>query len=111
MKQCPICFTEYSDDHTTCPTDSARLMEIQEWKPGQMVANKYRVIAKIGRGGMGAVYKAFHVGLEEIRALKVMDPQYARDPKFIVRFRHEAQVARRLDVPSSWITTAATKQP
>jgi serine/threonine protein kinase len=101
MKQCPICFSEYSDEHTTCPTDSARLMETKEWQPGQMVANKYRVIAKIGRGGMGAVYKAFHVGLEEIRALKVMDPQYARDPKFIVRFRHEAQVARRLRHPNA----------
>src|SRR5260370_12304645 len=100
MKQCPICFIEYTDEHTTCPTDSARLMETKEWQPGQMVANKYRVIAKIGRGGMGAVYKVFHVALEEIRALKGMDPQYARDPKFIVPFPNEAQVAPRLAHPT-----------
>src|SRR5438876_9221737 len=80
MKLCPICLSEYSDEHTTCPTDSARLMETKEWQPGQMVANnKYLIVAKIGRGGMGTVFKASHVALDEIRALKLMDPQFARD--------------------------------
>ncbi|PYX99985.1 MAG: serine/threonine protein kinase, partial [Acidobacteria bacterium] len=101
MKRCPICCTEYTDEQTTCSTDNARLMTSTEWIPGQVVANKYRVIAKIGRGAMGAVYKAMHIGLEEIRALKVMDPQYARDLKFIARFRNEAQVARRLRHPNA----------
>ncbi len=96
MKQCPICMTEFSDDYTSCPNDGARLMESREWKPGTMVRNKYRVVAKLGQGGMGSVYKAVHIALEEVRALKVMDPQLAGDPKFVIRFRHEAQVARRL---------------
>ena len=102
MKLCPICLGEYSDDHTTCPTDSARLMETNEWQPGQMVANnKYRIVAKIGRGGMGTVFKASHVALDEIRALKLMDPQFARDPQFVARFRNEAKAARRLSHPNA----------
>jgi len=101
MKHCPICSTEYTNEHTTCPTDNARLMEAKEWQPGQVVANKYRVSAKIGRGGMGTVYRVFHIALEERRALKLINQQYAQDPKFIARFRNEARVARRLLHPNA----------
>ena len=102
MKLCPICLSEYSDEHTTCPSDSARLIETKEWQPGQMVANnKYLIVAKIGRGGMGTVFKASHVALDEIRALKLMDPQFARDPQFVARFRNEAKAARRLSHPNA----------
>src|SRR5881628_3035356 len=102
MKLCPICLSEYSDEHITCPTDSARLMETKEWQPGQRVANnKYLIVAKIGRGGMGTVFKASHVALDEIRALKLMDPQFARDPQFVARFRNEAKAARRLSHPNA----------
>jgi serine/threonine protein kinase len=45
---------------------------------------------------MGVVYKAEHLGLKEARALKVMASQLAADPKFVERFRKEAQSARRL---------------
>src|SRR5260370_33108637 len=96
MKHCPICSTEYTNEHTTCPTDNARLMEAKEWQPGQVVANKYRVSAKIGRGGMGPVYRAFHIAPEERRALKVINQQYPPDPNFIHGFRHEARAGRRL---------------
>src|SRR5437867_1142204 len=102
MKLCPICLSEYSDEHTTCPSDSARLMETKEWQPGQRVANnKYLIVAKTGRGGMGTVFKASHVALDEIRALKLMDPQFARDPQFVARFRNEAKAARRLSHPNA----------
>ena len=102
MKLCPICLSEYSDEHTTCPSDNARLIETKEWQPGQMVANnKYLIVAKIGRGGMGTVFKASHVALDEIRALKLMDPQFARDPQFVARFRNEAKAARRLSHPNA----------
>jgi len=77
-------------------------METKEWQPGQMVANnKYLIVAKIGRGGMGTVFKASHVALDEIRALKLMDPQFARDPQFVARFRNEAKAARRLSHPNA----------
>ncbi len=100
MKQCPICMAGYTDEHVFCQTDGARLVEGHEWKPEMMVRNKYRIVSKLGQGGMGTVYKAFHVALEEYRALKVMDKQLAGDSKFILRFRQEAQMTRRLRHPN-----------
>jgi serine/threonine protein kinase len=96
MKQCPICDTSYPDEDTTCSTDGALLVEIREWAPGSIVRNKYRILGKVGQGGMGIVYKAEHMVLEEVRALKVMNPSLATDQKFVRRFRQEAQAARRL---------------
>ena len=96
MKQCPICDTNYPDEHTTCTTDGAVLIEIREWAPGTMIRGKYRVLAKVGKGGMGVVYKATHIVFEEVWALKVMAAHLAADPKFVRRFRQEAQVTRKL---------------
>ena len=96
MKQCPICDTNYPDGHTTCTTDGAVLLEIREWSPGTMVRGKYRVLSKVGRGGMGVVYKATHIVFEDVRALKVMAAHLAADPKFVRRFRQEAQVTYKL---------------
>jgi len=96
MKQCPICDTNYPDEHTTCTTDGAVLLEIREWEPGKLIRGKYRVLAKVGKGGMGVVYKATHIVFEEIWALKVMAAHLAADTTFVRRFRQEAQVTRRL---------------
>jgi serine/threonine protein kinase len=96
MKQCPMCDTNYPDEHTTCATDGAVLLEIREWEPGKLVRAKYRVLAKVGQGGMGVVYKATHIVFEEVWALKVMATRLAADPKFVRRFRQEAQVTRKL---------------
>jgi serine/threonine protein kinase len=96
MKQCPICLAEYPDDKTTCPRDAARLVENSDWAPNKVVKNKYRIIAQVGRGGMATVYKALHMALDEVRAIKVMDAHLAGDMRFLQRFRQEAQMARKL---------------
>jgi serine/threonine protein kinase/Tfp pilus assembly protein PilF len=96
VKQCPMCDTAYPDGHATCPTDGAVLIEIREWSPGTLIRNKYRILAKIGQGGMGTMYKAQHVGLEEVMGLKVMASNLLGDPSFVKRFRQEARAARRL---------------
>jgi TPR repeat protein/serine/threonine protein kinase len=98
MKQCPICTTDYPDERKTCPTDGAMLRVNSDWSPGTLIKGKYRIIARLGRGGMGTVYKAEHIPLEEVRALKVMAP--TGDAEFVRRFRQEAQAARRLRHPN-----------
>jgi len=60
---------------------------------------KYEILDEIGRGGFAAVYKARDTSLERIVALKVLHPQHTIDPKFIQRFRQEAQTAARLHHP------------
>ena len=66
-----------------------------------MVRGKYRILSKIGQGGMGVVYKALHVRFQELRALKVMNVEVARDANFVKRFMKEAVVTRRLQHPNA----------
>jgi len=98
MKQCPVCSTDFPDEHHTCPTDGAVLLSMEgaEWEPGVLIRGKYRILARLGKGGMGIVYKAQHIFLEEFRALKVMYPHLAQDPKFRHRFLREGKEGRKL---------------
>jgi eukaryotic-like serine/threonine-protein kinase len=98
MKQCPVCNTDYPDQHHTCPTDGAVLLSASgpEWSPGTTIRGKYRILARLGKGGMGIVYKAQHIFLDELRALKVMWPHLAADPKFRQRFLREGKEGRKL---------------
>jgi serine/threonine-protein kinase len=57
---------------------------------------RYEVVARIGAGGMAAVYKAIHIDLGREVALKVMPPQMAARPESVERFRKEAQLAAKL---------------
>jgi YVTN family beta-propeller protein len=59
----------------------------------------YRIEALIGRGGMGAVYRAQEAGLERKVALKVIAPELAQDTHFRDRFLRESQIAASLDHP------------
>ena len=66
--------------------------------PGTRVAG-YKVEALIGRGGMGAVYRAEEEGLGRKVALKVIAPELAQDERFRERFLRESRIAASLDHP------------
>ena len=66
--------------------------------PGSTVAG-YRIEALIGRGGMGAVYRADEQGLGRKVALKVIAPELAQDERFRERFLRESRIAASLDHP------------
>ena len=100
MKTCPICESEYSGGQTTCPTDGAVLIESHELAPGSLVRGKYRIVRKLGQGGMGIVYLADHILLTGQVALKFMAGELSKDPRFIRRFRDEARAAFRLRHPN-----------
>ena len=65
----------------------------------RVFGSRYRIIEKIGTGGMAEVYKAQDEVLNRTVALKVMLPQYASDQTFAARFRQEAQAAANLQSP------------
>ena len=56
----------------------------------------YSIVKLLGKGGMGAVYLARQVSLDRNVALKVMNPQWAKDPSFLARFTREAYAAAQL---------------
>src|SRR6185312_307917 len=96
MKYCPICTTDYAQERERCPTDGAKLVDKEEWAPGLVVRNKYRIISRIGRGGMGIVYKAEHLVFKDLWALKVMYARLSQESEFVRRFYLEAEKQRRL---------------
>ena len=67
---------------------------------GQTLDDKYRIERELGRGGMGTVYLATHVGTERPVAVKVIAPQFMERPEFVERFRREARAAGRLRHPN-----------
>lgn len=70
-----------------------------DFEVGHLVGGKYRIVRRIGVGGMGSVYEARHAGLGTPVAIKVLLPQLAKVPTVADRFRREAQVSATLKHP------------
>ncbi len=60
----------------------------------------YRIVEKLGRGGMATVFKAYHAALDRYVAIKALHPAFMEDPNFLARFQREARVVARLEHPN-----------
>jgi serine/threonine-protein kinase len=67
---------------------------------GTLLATRYRIVALIGKGGMGEVYKADDLKLDQTVALKFLPESIALDPKALARFHNEARIARQVAHPN-----------
>lgn len=101
MKYCPSCHRTYPGDYNICPADQTGLQSIHEFQPGMIIRNKYEILARIGVGGMGAVYKGRHVTFNELCAIKVVNDSIADDKNFLQRFQTEAVITRKLRHPNA----------
>jgi len=100
QKICPQCNTEYELDQRFCPKDGSTLKMVGASSGdllGQIIADRYLVLKKLGEGGMGTVYLAEHVKMGRKSAVKVMNPGTLNDADAISRFNREAQNASRIN--------------
>jgi hypothetical protein len=72
----------------------------ERFPPGTLLAGRYRVVAPLGRGGMGEVYRADDLTLGQPVALKFLPPHLAADPGRLAGFRKEVAAARRVSHPN-----------
>jgi eukaryotic-like serine/threonine-protein kinase len=67
-----------------------------ELEPGTVLGERYEIIALLGQGGMGAVYKAHDIELERLVALKIIRPELTTNPEMLRRFKQELILARQI---------------
>ncbi|MBI3723180.1 serine/threonine protein kinase, partial [bacterium] len=67
---------------------------------GAVVDGHYRIVAKLGEGGMGVVFDAFDLNLERRVAMKVIQANLRENPSFVERFRREAKIVAQLKHPN-----------
>ena len=60
----------------------------------------YRLVEKLGKGGMATVFKAYHPSLDRYVAIKALHPAFMEHPGFLDRFEREAKVVAKLEHPN-----------
>ena len=120
MKRCPQCGEQYENATRFCTRDGQNLVDVIEQTPtptskttvkrklpeedpmiGRVIAGRYRLIEKLGQGGMGAVYKGQHVKINRLTAIKVLTSELVSNQEFIARFQREAEMASQIDHPNA----------
>lgn len=101
MKYCTVCKAKYDDTVTFCTVDGEVLEEDQASIVDTVLDGQYHIEAMLGKGGMGAVYRARHILLGDRVAIKVLPPHVRSNADWLRRFRREGQAARRFRHPNS----------
>jgi len=92
-------------------TEANPLTQIAELPPGELIADRYRVVARLGEGGMGVVYSVEHTHMRKLFALKVLHRELLRLPEVVARFEREAVLAGSINHPNVAAATDFGKLP
>src|ERR1700694_4759474 len=108
MLQCPRCGRQFPDDVHVCPDDFTPLQADPTIADvpidpliGQVFDGKYRLDERLGGGGMGTVYRATHLLIDRVVAVKVLSQRFVGDETAQQRFRREARAAGRMQHPNA----------
>jgi serine/threonine protein kinase len=101
MKYCPVCKAKYDDSLSFCPTDGEVLEDDPTSIVNTVLDGQYQIEALLGKGGMGAVYRARHILLGDRVAIKILPPEMRNNAEWLRRFRREGQAARRFRHPNA----------
>ncbi|TVQ41594.1 MAG: HAMP domain-containing protein [Wenzhouxiangella sp.] len=98
LKQLPVSDPDATEVAPRRP--SAAPGEGRSLHPGSVLDNRFEVLARLGSGAMGTVFKARDRKLDDIVALKVLQPGLLSDPDFLERTKSEIRLARRITHPN-----------
>src|SRR5215471_16608976 len=101
MKYCSVCNEKFDDSISFCPTHGEVLEEDPGSLVGKVLDGQYQIEAMLGKGGMGAVYRARHILLGDRVAIKVLPPEMRSNSEWLRRFQREGQAARRFRHPNA----------
>jgi serine/threonine protein kinase len=109
MLICPKCRTTYSSTAlTTCYRDGQSLVDYERFVAverdplrGVLIGGKYKLIERVGQGGMGTIYRAQQTGLNREVAVKILKRELNVDPDTVARFHREANAMSLLTHPNT----------
>ena len=100
-KTCPDCLTEYDSAwRHACHAANGAAESFPESPLGTVLDRKYRIEEKLGEGGMGSVFRARRLFMDDFVAIKFMRPEVLSDAEVRRRFYQEAQAAARIKHPN-----------
>ena len=102
MKYCPKCQKSYPDSSEVCPDDNNKLADFDVGSLiGKVIDGKYEILNLLGLGGMGGVFRARHVFINNEVAIKLINPKLASHEEIVERFLREARAAALIDHPNA----------
>jgi serine/threonine-protein kinase len=97
VKLCPICRRRYDDGAQRCALDGMKLLERRDEQTGRVVGGRYRIVSRLGSGGMAEVYEAVDLRDGAPRAIKILRADLSSDPDMQTRLHRELRAARLVE--------------
>jgi serine/threonine-protein kinase len=98
---CPTCQQHFAGEEQFCPRDGSPLSATSDAPSdpllGRVLGGRYRLLERLGQGGMGTVFRALHTLMDKQVAVKILRAEMSSDGEAVARFHREARSASRLD--------------